>query len=211
MVICAIDPSYRAMAFSLYDGNKTIYIDSSTVSLGDTIGFVKVFNACREQVSQHIEKLQTLCDTQNLSIGTVISEVPPPSGSFSSGLFALDTLLLSEMWRYFTSIKDIYVVSPSYLGTIHGTSKYSKSDSTKLAKYFISEVFDKDEFNIVIPDSVSESGRHTKGKLNNDRAESFLFLLRTFVKYNIHDLRNTIISEMSGLGYEAERLLISRE
>lgn len=209
MVILTMDPSYNACAFSLYDGEDTIYIDNSSYSLGEKIGFEKIFTATHDIWRQHKEKMDSLGVGDKILIDRMISEIPPPTAQFSAGLFALDTFILSKMWETYNSIKEIMVVPSSFLGTVHNTNRYTKSDSTKLAKYFINEVF-PNEFKIVIPDNVSDKGRRTKGTLNNDRAESFLFMLRAFVKYDIHGLGTKIKTEMQGLGYEGERILLSR-
>lgn len=209
MVILAQDPSFNALAYSLYDGKDTIYVDNSTSKLGEGIGFDKVYNACSDLLEQYISKLNKLGVGESILIDKYISEIPPPVGNFSAGLYALDTYIISNIFKTYTSIKEVYMVPPSYLGTVHGTAKYKKSDSTKLAKYFINEIL-KDDFKVVIPDSISASGRKTKGAMNNDRAESFLFLLRMFCKYDIKGYRNKIMSEMSGLGYEAEKILCTR-
>ena len=39
MVIMGIDPSFKHLAFSLYDGNEDIYIDLSSYDLGQNVGF----------------------------------------------------------------------------------------------------------------------------------------------------------------------------
>lgn len=209
MVILAQDPSFNALAFSLYDGKDTIYVDNSTSKLGEGIGFDKVYNACSDLLMQYETRLSRLGVNDKIFIDKLVSEIPPPVGNFSAGLYALDTYIISNLWKKYDSIKEVYIVPPSYLGTVHGTAKYKKSDSTKLAKYFIDEVL-KDDFKIVLPDNISQTGRKTKGTMNNDRAESFLFLLRMFCKYDIKGYRNRIMSEMSGLGYEAEKLLCNR-
>lgn len=203
--ILAVDPSYNHLAFSVYDGEDTIHLDLCSYPLGEGIGFEKVFLAVDSLWKEFSDKLRAL----NIDFDTVISEIPPPVGNFAAGLYGLDVYLLHSLWNTFSSIKELYVVPPSYLSHVHGTSKYQKSDSTRLAKYFITEVL-KDDFKIVIPDNVSEKGRRTKGTVNNDKAESYLFLLRAFSKFDVKGLSNKIVTEMSGLGYEAERLLMSR-
>ena len=201
MVIMAIDPSFRCLAYSIYDGDKTIYMNSVTSKLGENMGFDKVYHAVHSQWDKLKIELDKLRSENGIEVEYVISEIPPPVSQFSAGLFALDTYILSKLYDTYDSIKEIYFVAPSYLGTIHGTSKYKKSDSTSLAKYYLNEVFE-DYYKIEIPDSVSDKGRRVKGKLNNDRAESFLFLLRMFVKYNIDDRALQISSVMQGFGYE---------
>lgn len=208
-MILGMDPSFRNLAYSLYDGKKTIYMDRLSYPLGERIGFEKIFEACHDLWGQYQSSLDKLGVGKTLMVDTVISEAPPPVSQFSAGLFALDTFVLSKLFDTYSCIKQIYVVSPSYLGTIHGTAKYQKSDSTRLAKYFLDEVLEG-KYKLEIADSISEKGRKVKGKLNNDRAESFLFLLRMFCKYDIGGDANLIGSTMSGLLYPAEKLLCSR-
>ena len=209
MVIYAMDPSFNALAYSLYDGKDKIYIDKSSYELGTNIGFDKILIACRNLWESHITSLSKIGVGNEIKIEKAVSEFAPPTSQFSAGLFSLDTFIISNMFDTFTSIQEFYGVPSSYLSTVHNHAKYTKSDSTKLAKYFINEVF-PNEFEIIIPDNISEKGRKTKGTINNDKAESFLFLLRMFVKYDIHNLAKKIQSEMSGLGYESEKLLLSR-
>lgn len=209
MVILAIDPSFSNLAYSLYDGDKTIYMDRLSYPLGDKIGFDKIFKACHELWHLFRESLDLLGVNKSIMIDKVISEIPPPTSQFSSGLFALDTYILSKLFDTYDCIKEVYEVPSNFLCTIHGSSKYTKSDSTKLARYFIDEIFEG-RYDIVIADNVSENGRKTKGRLNNDRAESFLFLLRMFCKYNIDGDSDLISSTMKGLAYPAEKLLCSR-
>ena len=208
MIILAQDPSFTHLSYSLKEDNN-IYMNTINLSLGENIGFDKIFNSIMYIWDEYKKSLDAIGVGSKIKIDKLISEIPPPVGNFSAGLYALDTFIIYKLISTYTSINEVYIVSPSYLGTIHGTSKYKKSDSTKLAKYFIEEVFNNN-YNIIIPDSVSKTGRKTKGKLNNDKAESFLFLLRLMCKFNIDDKENMIKSEMSGLGYEAEKLLFKR-
>lgn len=210
MTIMTIDPSFAHFAISVYDGSETVHLDMVSFSLGDTVGFDKIFSACHQIWEMLRRKLVGMGLGSTLFIDTVFSEISPPQGSFSPGLYALDVFVLSKLFEEFSCIKDIYMISPSYLSLVHGTRSYKKSDSTALAKYFIDRVLG-DSFIINIPGNVSKNGRHTKGTLNNDKAESFLFMLRAFCKYDIKGLRDTIISEVSGFGHEAERLLCHRE
>jgi hypothetical protein len=50
-----------------------------------------------------------------------------------------------------------------------------------------------------------------KGALNNDRAESFLFMIRAFVKWDILELKDKIVNSISGFMSDSEKLLIKRE
>lgn len=210
MVILAIDPSFKALSFSLYDSDtKKVYIDTVSYPLGTSIGFEKIFDAVHVQWYQLHNKIDDYTQKNNISIDVVISEIPPPVGNFSAGLYALDYTILNSLFEKYTTIKDLFILSPSFLTKVHGRRGYKKSESTALVKYFIDEVL-SDSFDVYIPDSVSVKGRVSKGRLNNDKAESFIFLLRLMVRLNINGLANKIKSEVEGLSHEGEKLLRSR-
>lgn len=205
MVILTQDPSFNSLAFSLYDGKDTIYIDNSSYSLGTSVGFEKVFRGCEDLWVQYKGKLEKYRE-MGIQVDSIMSEVPPPTINYSAGLYALDTYILSKLSEFWGIKENVLVIPSSYLSVVHGTNKYKKGDSTSLAKYFMEEVL-KNDFTYVIPDSVSETGRIMKGRMNNDKAESFIFMLRAIVKYNIKGYAERIVSEMAGLGYESERIL----
>lgn len=210
MVILAIDPSFKALSFSLYDSDtKKVYIDTVSYPLGTSIGFEKIFDAVHVQWYQLHNKIDDYIQKNNISIDVVISEIPPPVGNFSAGLYALDYTILNSLFEKYTTIKDLFILSPSFLTKVHGRRGYKKSESTALVKYFIDEVL-SDSFDVYIPDSVSDKGRVSKGRLNNDKAESFIFLLRLMVRLNINGLASKIKSEVEGLSHEGEKLLRSR-
>lgn len=210
MVILAIDPSFKALSFSLYDSDtKKVYIDTVSYPLGTSIGFEKIFDAVHVQWYQLHNKIDDYIQKNNISIDVVISEIPPPVGNFSAGLYALDYTILNNLFEKYTTIKDLFILSPSFLTKVHGRRGYKKSESTALVKYFIDEVL-SDSFDVYIPDSVSAKGRVSKGRLNNDKAESFIFLLRLIVRLNINGLADKIKSEVEGLSHEGEKLLRSR-
>ena len=210
MVILAIDPSFKALSFSLYDSDtKKVYIDTVSYPLGTSIGFEKIFDAVHVQWYQLHNKIDDYIQKNNISIDVVISEIPPPVGNFSAGLYALDYTILNSLFEKYTTIKDLFILSSSFLTKVHGRRGYKKSESTALVKYFIDEVL-SDSFDVYIPDSVSAKGRVSKGRLNNDKAESFIFLLRLIVRLNINGLADKIKSEVEGLSHEGEKLLRSR-
>ena len=210
MVILAIDPSFKALSFSLFDSNsKSVYIDTVSYPLGTSIGFEKIFDAVHVQWYQLKEKLDTYLNDMSINIDYVISEIPPPVGNFSAGLYALDYTILNNIFEEYKTVKDLYILSPSFLTKVHGRRGYKKGESTELAKYFIESVL-KDYINVRIPNKVSETGRNIKGRLNNDKAESFIFLMRMFVKFNIYNLADTLIKEVDGLKHAGEKLLRSR-
>lgn len=210
MVILAIDPSFKALSFSLFDSDsKSVYIDTVSYPLGTSIGFEKIFDAVHVQWYQLKEKLDIYLNDMSINIDYVISEIPPPVGNFSAGLYALDYTILNNIFEEYKTVKDLYILSPSFLTKVHGRRGYKKGESTELAKYFIESVL-KDYINVRIPNKVSEKGRNIKGRLNNDKAESFIFLMRMFVRFNVYTLADTIIREVDGLKHEGEKLLRSR-
>lgn len=210
MVILAIDPSFKALSFSLYDSDtKKVYIDTVSYPLGTSIGFEKIFDAVHVQWYQLHSKIDEYLKENNISIDIVISEIPPPVGNFSAGLYALDYTILNSLFETYTTIKDLFILSPSFLTKVHGRRGYKKSESTALVKYFIDDVL-SDSFDVYIPDSISANGRVSKGRLNNDKAESFIFLLRLIVRLNVNGLANKIKHEVEGLSHEGEKLLRSR-
>ena len=205
MVILAIDPSFKALSFSLFDSNsKSVYIDTVSYPLGTSIGFEKIFDAVHVQWYQLKEKIDTYLKDKSISIDYVVSEIPPPVGNFSAGLYALDYTILNNIFEEYKTVKDLYILSSSFL-----TRGYKKGESTELAKYFIENILEN-QINVWIPNKVSETGRNIKGRLNNDKAESFIFLMRMFVKFNIYNLADTITKEVDGLKHEGEKLLRSR-
>lgn len=210
MVILAIDPSFKALSFSLFDSNsKSVYIDTVSYPLGTSIGFEKIFDAVHVQWYQLKEKIDTYLKDKSISIDYVVSEIPPPVGNFSAGLYALDYTILNNIFEEYKTVKDLYILSPSFLTKVHGRRGYKKGESTELAKYFIENILEN-QINVWIPNKVSEKGRNIKGRLNNDKAESFIFLMRMFVKFNIYNLADILVSEVDGLKHEGEKLLRSR-
>ena len=210
MVILAIDPSFKALSFSLFDSeSKSVYIDTVSYPLGTSIGFEKIFDAVHVQWYQLNEKIDTYLKDKSISIDYVVSEIPPPVGNFSAGLYALDYTILNNIFEEYKTVKDLYILSPSFLTKVHGRRGYKKGESTELAKYFIENILEN-QINVWIPNKVSETGRNIKGRLNNDKAESFIFLMRMFVKFNIYNLADTITKEVDGLKHAGEKLLRSR-
>lgn len=200
LVILAQDPSFKKLSFSLYDGSGTVYLDSCNFKLGECVGFEKVFNANREILRQYIDKLvNDYGVNRTIYIDKIFSEIPPPTGIYSAGLYSLDTYILDRLFAFNKKCDEIWTIPPSFLMTIHNTKKFKKSESVILARYLMEDIL-KDRFEF-----------KNKGKLNADKAESLLFLFRAFVKYNVLNSRDLIINAISGFYSEPEKLLISRE
>lgn len=199
-VILAQDPSFAKLSFSLYDGEDTIYLDSCSFSLGECIGFEKVFNASQGIMKQYEELLVTKYGVnQSLFIDKVFSEIPPPTGAFSAGLYALDMFVLYRLFEINQKCSEVFTLPPSFLMTIHNQRSYKKGESTVLARYLMNDILG------------SKFNYEFKGKLNADQAESFIFLMRAFCKYDIKGTRHDIIRAISGFMSESEKLLTSRE
>jgi hypothetical protein len=211
MVIMGIDPSYNALSMSIYNVETgKVYVHTLSTELGDSIGFEKIFEAARYLREEQKKYIDSLIEEGCIDgITEIFSETPPPTAMFSSGLYALDVLMLSSLFDTYNTIERIYSIPSSYVSVIHGTNKYNKSQSTQLAKYFIDEILNND-IEVIIPDSISKTGRKLKGRMNNDKAESFLFLLRAITKYDINGLALKVSQEMSGFMHESEKLLIER-
>jgi hypothetical protein len=198
-VILAQDPSFSKLAFSLYDGKDTIYLDNCNFKLGECVGFEKVFQANMSIWELYKDKLvKDYKVNKTLFIDKIFSEIPPPVGMYSAGLFSLDTFILDRLFNFNPKCTEIFTLPPSFLMTIHNVRKYKKGESTVLAKYLINDVL-KDNFTFKF-----------NGALNADRAESLFFLLRAFVKYDIKGSKEIIPRAISGFLSESEQLLISR-
>jgi hypothetical protein len=200
MIILAQDPSFTKLAFSLYDGKETIYLDNCDFSLGECVGFEKIFNANREIMKQYLTKLvRDYKVNETLFIDKIFSEIPPPNGMYSAGLFSLDTYVLDKLFTFNKQCDEIWTIPPSFLMTVHNIRKYNKKDSTTLAKYYMGDVL-KNDLKFVI-----------RGTMNADKAESLFFLLRAFCKYDTLGLKGKIVNTISGFFSETEKLLISRK
>ena len=198
-VILAQDPSFSSLGFSLYDGDKTIFIDKCNSKFENKIGFEDVFCAGCNIFDTYTDKLiNDYGLNKKIKLDYIFSEVPPPVGIFSAGLYALNSLLFFRLFELFDSCKEIYILPPSFLMTIHNKKNYKKSESTVLAKYLIDDVLGGD-FDVKF-----------SGRLNADMAESFLFLMRAFCKFDIKGVGSDISGALPGLYSDSEKLLIGR-
>lgn len=200
-VILAQDPSFRRLSFSLYDGESSIYLDGCKFSFeGKGVGFEQVFRANRVIAKEYFEKLvKEYGVNDKMFIEKIFSEIPPPTGIYSAGLYSLDTFILDRLYMFNKRCDEIYTLPPSFLMTVHNTRKYSKSDSTVIAKYLMEEVLkDRVVFKF-------------KGRLNADMAESLIFLLRAFVRFDVMGLGKEIVGAVPGFYSESEKLLVKRE
>lgn len=170
MIYIGIDPSFSNTGLvAIDDVNKTITIASYGSSIGGNT-FSNLFFHSLDRVS-HISDW-----VHSQSPDYILTETPPPSGSFSSGLYGLDILLCS---RLISMCDNVYAVAPTYVGHLHGTRKYTKTQSVELAKKLIAE-YQSMGFTF-----------NKYGRLSNDCAEALLFATRLFVKYT--NIRNRFV------------------
>ncbi len=200
MILLAQDPSFAGLGFSLYDGKQNIFMDCCRVKFKSVIGFESVFLANMEIYNLYSDKLRSVYKLGiDLELDCLFSEIPPPTGIFSAGLFSLDTFLIDHLSNDFLKKGgEIYTIPPSFLMTLHNKKGYKKSESVVIAKYLIDDVL-SDDF------SYSYSGR-----LNADIAESFLFLVRSFCRFNIKGVRDKVVNAIPGYFSETEKLLLRR-
>lgn len=163
--LIGLDPSFSNTGIAILDlSSKSILLDS----YGDTIG-EKTYQNLFHNVQDRCLGVSRIIKSQ---IGAdsclIISETPPANGNFAAGLFALDVplhLLLKKL----PNCEGLYGLAPTYLGHLHGTRSYKKSDSVKLCRDILS-VFEDHSFKV-----------NVNGRLSADMAEAFLFLVRLYV------------------------------
>ena len=160
-MLCGLDPSFKRTGISIYTGD-TIVITSYKVDLEKEKTFQNVWKEACEIATKVTEKIS------EYRVSQVISEVPPPRGEYSPGLWCLDSLIMDRLFR--ASIDKIYTIGPQYIGHVHGKRGYSKTESVELAKNIISRLNLKVEV----------------GRINHDEAESFILLCRLFVINNMY-------------------------
>lgn len=174
MRLLGVDPSFTHTGLALIEG-KDIWLWYVGTKIGDK-SFANVYKAVEEVVSAVQESVMSLVGRAAFS---VVSEIPPASGSFASGLYGLDVSLM-HMWRSNKWVDNVKYVYPNMIGHLHGTRKYNKSDSVELAKRVLNRL---KELGFTV---------HVSGRLSNDMAEALLIGL-TGVRYKDEDLWKVLI------------------
>lgn len=188
MIYVGIDPSLRRSAVSYYDSEKNRFVITSFPKTLETKkGYEEVYsdaNKISDEVSRYISGIgKGLC---------VISEIPPPQGQYSPGLYAYDSLLIHKLQEQ-GSVKEFYRVYPNYLGHVHKKRKYNKSESVILATSIIERIKKR-----------GAKFYNTSKRFNHDESESFIFLCRLLVLKGIFV---EDISVVEGLTHEKEKLM----
>lgn len=162
-LLVGIDPSFRRTGVSFWLRDR-IVVDS--VSFKDEGPIDKRFQGIYEEVKRRtdsiLQKIEGYCDRSY----KVVSEEPFPGGEFSSGLWALDTMLFNKIENR-EHCMEIVNLNTTYLSYIHQKKKYTKTESVELAKRWMG--------------LLKENGMEIELKekrLSNDACESFIFLMR---------------------------------
>lgn len=185
MIYLSTDISFTSMGITVLDTDaKEIDLKCIKGRMGKNFQnvFREAFSRCRD-----FSKL-----LNNRKIDVYISEEPFVGGITSPGLFALDSMIFYTI--ILKGVKAIYTSHPSHLQHLHG-KKYSKGDSVKMAKELI-VVYNMCGYKI------------NKTSLNNDMAESLIYMTRLVVQSNIDSyLTSNIIKYNSRFGDKKENLL----
>lgn len=181
MILVGLDPSFTCSGVSVMDTDKK-EIRISDVRTGKSRkSFEKIFWRGVKVHDGVGEIIKSVGEPDLL-----ISEKPYAGGQFSEGLFLLDsTMFLDFIYRY-KSLQRVYLISARFLSHVHkenNIKKYSKSDSTKLVREGLLPVFEEYGFDIEYGNKFKEK-QDFKGGLNNNTAESFIFLSRLFISKN---------------------------
>ena len=184
MVLVGCDPSYKRTGLAMYkDG--VIYIRNLKVESNADKSFQRVWEDAEEQSLAIVSMMLRTVGR----VDQMLSECPPPQGTFSPGLYALDSLLFSKSKGYVNSLKVVY---PNYVGHVHGKRKYQKSESVELAL----RILDKLKNNVKV-DMQSK-------RISHDESEALIFLCRLFV---INNMFKEELLEWIGLFSEKEKVL----
>lgn len=156
-MIVGLDISFKRTGICQIDSNSIAF-----ATVGLEIGektYANVFNQARvvaNGVLAHVPADSLL-----------ISEEPVANSSFSSGLYCLDSLIFDGAIKQ--GVKTIYTTHPSYIGYLHQTRSYHKSDSVALAEKFL-KVFADAGYSILRP-----------SRLPHDCAEALFIALRGYL------------------------------
>lgn len=181
VVLAGIDPSYSRTGISIYTGDAIVITNLSQSNKGMKKTFSNVWNSANDLSSRIVKLLLSY------NVNGVISEVPPPQGCYSPGLWCLDSLIFAKLRN---RVDTLYGLSPTYIGHVHGTRKYKKSWSVDVANEIINTLSMKVDIKT--------------GRLNHDESESFIFLCRLLVRLNVC---KDDLSFCRGLYSDKERLI----
>lgn len=157
MVLAGCDPSFQRAGIAIWKEDSIIITEVKT-DVNPEKSFPQVFEDAQDQSERIVEVMR------KYGVSVLMSECPPPQGSFAPGLYGLDVLYLDKL-------KDVetYILYPNYLQHVHGKRKYNKSESVELARKLLDSLGSDVKVNLL-----------TK-RFSNDQAEAVIFLCRLFV------------------------------
>lgn len=189
MILAGIDPSYQRTGIAIYkDG--VIYIKNCKTLPNKDKSFQTVWNEAREQVSRIKDALTKVGTECVVKYDGILSECPPPSGQYSPGLYALDSLMFERLIHMTSELRVVY---PNYLGHVHGKRGYTKTESVELARVMLDR----------LQDSVTVETQSKR--VSHDESEAVIFLCRLFVYKNMF---LDELKEFKGLFSEKDKKLI---
>lgn len=169
MLIAGLDPSFTRTGISIYDTERSfLFLDAVSKLESTEKTYQAMFNRVLLFGDRVVEALYSKGD-----LDTLISEEPLPTALFSSGLYTLDTHIFYRL-IHDKGINTIYNLHPTYCKYVKEAKKSIKSESVILAK----EIIDTLKLNKVTVIQYTN-------RLNNDTAESFIFLFRLMVRNGI--------------------------
>ena len=178
MILAGIDPSFSCSGISVMDTEKKIIRISDVREKIGVKNYQNIFWTSLD-VYDGVDKILNCLG----EVDYIVSETPYAGGQFSSGLHALDSIIFLNLLYSHKSLQKVFLISSRFLTHVHrknGIKKYSKSDSTKLVREGIFPILEKYDFDIEYGNKYKEK-KDFKGGLNNNTAESFIFLFRLFV------------------------------
>lgn len=157
-----------------------------THSCSNPIGektFKNVFLAANSLAEEILKSLG------DLSGAFIVLEEPFPGGTFSSGLYCLDSLILEKV----LGRAEVALVHPTWLGYIHEKRKHSGTDSVNLTKELMVML---KTIGYKVPEK----------RISHDEAEAFLFSVLGMLRHKPKLGEHVIIERYPRFGVDKLRL-----
>lgn len=177
-----IDPSFSGFGFSQISlENKTVIFKEFSVD---------VKHGAFAEISEAAVEMSDILEREVDAMGAWIGmEIPPVSGMYAVKLWALDSRIY---WHLRSETDHIWLFNVPYLRFINGKNN-SKKDTMKMIDDII-DVFKFNGFEII--QSLKDK-RGKNRKLTSNECDSFLYCIRTFIKYSLQYGKNAeLVSEI---------------